>query len=83
MRDELQGGLHYVRHHGSLVALIVLAAATTFLGFAVLTFLPVFAQSVFHAGRQHLQPPDGVFRRRLDRRRAHRRVARASSSGWG
>ena len=51
MRDELQGGLHYVRHHGSLVALIVLAAATTFLGFAILTFLPrVRAASVFHAG---------------------------------
>ena len=48
MRDELQGGLHYVRHHNSLVALIVLAAATTFLGFAILTFLPVFAQRVFH-----------------------------------
>src|SRR5436190_17437843 len=26
MRDELRGGLSYVRHHGSLVALIVLAA---------------------------------------------------------
>jgi MFS family permease len=50
MRDELQGGLSYVRHHGSLVALIVLAAATTFLGFAILTFLPLFAQRVFHAG---------------------------------
>jgi MFS family permease len=47
MRDELQGGLHYVRHHSSLVALIVLAATTTFLGFAILTFLPVFAQSIF------------------------------------
>jgi predicted MFS family arabinose efflux permease len=42
--------LHYVRNHGSLVALIVLAAATTFLGFAVLTFLPVFAQRVFRGG---------------------------------
>src|SRR5437773_8216748 len=31
MRDELQGGLSYVRHHDSLAALIVLAAATTFL----------------------------------------------------
>src|SRR6476646_4562983 len=40
MRDELQGGINYVRHHGSLVALIVLAATTTFLGFAILTFLP-------------------------------------------
>ena len=28
----------------------MLAAATTFLGFAVLTFLPIFAQSVFHEG---------------------------------
>ncbi len=43
-------GLSYVRHHSSLVALIVLAAATTFLGFAVLTFLPIFAQQVFHEG---------------------------------
>jgi predicted MFS family arabinose efflux permease len=50
MRDELRTGLSYVRHQGSLVALIVLAAATTFLGFAVLTFLPLFARSVFHEG---------------------------------
>ena len=50
MRDELRGGLSYVRHHGSLVAFIVLAATTTFLGFSVLTFLPVFAQKVFHEG---------------------------------
>lgn len=50
MRHELQIGLSYVRHHGSLVALIVLAAATTFLGFAVLTFLPLVAQRVFHEG---------------------------------
>jgi predicted MFS family arabinose efflux permease len=50
MRQELKTGLSYVRHHGSLVALTVLAAATTFLGFAVLTFLPLFAQRVFHEG---------------------------------
>jgi MFS family permease len=50
MRDEMRGGLHYVRHHGSLVSLIVLAATTTFLGFSVLTFLPIFAQKVFHEG---------------------------------
>jgi len=50
MRDELRGGLSYVRHHSSLVAFIILAAATTFLGFAVLTFLPLFAQRVFHQG---------------------------------
>lgn len=47
--EELKGGLHYVQHHGSLVALIVLASATTFLGFAILTFLPAFARSVFDA----------------------------------
>jgi predicted MFS family arabinose efflux permease len=39
-----------VRHHASLVPFIVLAAATTFLGFAVLTFLPLFARDVFHEG---------------------------------
>ena len=50
MSEELKGGLTYVRQHGSLVALIVLAAATTFLGFAVLTFLPIFAQRIFHEG---------------------------------
>ena len=50
MREELQSGLSYVRHHPSLKAFIVLAAATTFLGFALLTFLPVFAQQVFHEG---------------------------------
>src|ERR1044072_4950159 len=35
MRDELRGGLSYVKAHGTLVALILLAAATTFLGFAL------------------------------------------------
>jgi MFS family permease len=50
MRDELKIGLSYVRHHENLVAFIVLAAATTFLGFSVLTFLPLFAQRVFHEG---------------------------------
>jgi MFS family permease len=50
VRDELQGGISYVRQHASLGALIVLAAATTFLGFALLTFLPIFAQKIFHEG---------------------------------
>jgi len=49
MKEELKGGLQYVQHHGSLVALIVLAAATTFLGFALLTFLPAFARDIFKA----------------------------------
>jgi len=48
MRDELRGGISYVRQHRELIALTVLAATTTFLGFAVLTFLPIFTQRVFH-----------------------------------
>src|SRR5689334_21960973 len=50
MRDELKNGLSYVWHHGTLVGLTMLAAATTFLGFALLTFLPLYAQQVFHEG---------------------------------
>jgi len=52
MQDELKSGLSYVKHHGSLAALVVLAAATTFLGFAVLTFLPIFTDKVFHEGAE-------------------------------
>ena len=50
MKAELAGGIQYVRQQSVLLALIVLAAATTFLGFAVLTFLPLFTRSVFGAG---------------------------------
>src|SRR5258708_33798935 len=46
--EELRGGLSYVRRQGSMLALTVLAFATTFLGFAILTFLPLFAQKLFH-----------------------------------
>ena len=63
MRDELSGGLSYVKAHGSLVALIVLAATTTFLGFAVLTFLPVLAKDIFHGGAElysHLMAYSGA-----------------------
>ena len=50
MGTQLKGGLSYVKSHGSMVALIILAAVTTFLGFAVLTFLPIFASQVFKEG---------------------------------
>ncbi len=43
MGEELRGGLSYVRHQGSMLALTVLAFATTFLGFTILTFLPLFS----------------------------------------
>jgi MFS family permease len=48
IHEELRGGLSYVRREGSLLALTVLAFTTTFLAFAVLTFLPLFAKQVFH-----------------------------------
>ena len=63
MQEELRIGLSYVRHHASLAALIVLAAATTFLGFAVLTFLPIFAKQIFGKGADtfaHLMAFSGV-----------------------
>jgi len=47
---ELREGLAYVRHQRGVLALTLLAAATTFLGFPLMTLLPVFAQSVFHQG---------------------------------
>jgi MFS family permease len=50
MSDELKGGLRYVFAHGDIVALTILAAATTFFAFVVVTFLPVFAENVFHKG---------------------------------
>jgi predicted MFS family arabinose efflux permease len=50
MRDEMRTGLAYVRDSPALVALTMLAGATTFFGFSVITFLPLFAQNVFHEG---------------------------------
>ena len=45
---ELGGGLSYVRHGESLLALTVLALATTTLGLPLRTFLPVFAADADH-----------------------------------
>jgi MFS family permease len=47
---ELKSGVSYVRHEPGIMALVALAAATTFLGFPVMTLLPVFAQQVFQEG---------------------------------
>ncbi|MFN7982098.1 MAG: MFS transporter [Vicinamibacterales bacterium] len=52
MKDELATGIRYVQQQTVLIALIVLAATTTFLGFAVLTFLPLFTKSVFSSGAE-------------------------------
>jgi MFS family permease len=50
MRDDLKGGLVYVRGSTPLITLTVTGFATTFLGYPLLTFLPLFAQHVFHGG---------------------------------
>jgi MFS family permease len=48
IRDELATGLTYVKAHPSLRGLSVLGFATTFLGYPLLTFLPLFAKNVFN-----------------------------------
>jgi predicted MFS family arabinose efflux permease len=50
MRDELQGGLSYVRQQPALIGLTILGFATTFLANPLLTFLPLFASDIFGGG---------------------------------
>ena len=50
MMAELRQGLSYVREERSIMALIMLGAATTFFGIPMLTLLPVFAKDVFGSG---------------------------------
>ena len=47
MMADLRQGLSYVRQERSIMALMVLGAATTFFGIPMLTLLPVFARDVF------------------------------------
>ena len=51
MLVELKGGLSYVRHEKAMLALTVLAMATTSLGLPVRAFLPVFADDAAHLSR--------------------------------
>ncbi len=50
MHEDLRSGLGYVRRHSSLIGLTVLGFTTTFFGTPLLTFLPLFAESVFGGG---------------------------------
>jgi MFS family permease len=50
MSAELRQGIAFVRQERSIMALMVLGAATTFFGIPMLTLLPVFAKDVFGAG---------------------------------
>ena len=47
MQEQLKIGLRFVRGEPTIVALTILAFATTFLGNPLLTFLPLFARDVF------------------------------------
>jgi MFS family permease len=50
MFGELKQGLAYVHKQRSIMALMVLGAATAFFGIPMLTLLPVFARDVFGSG---------------------------------
>ncbi|BCS32945.1 MFS transporter [Luteitalea sp. TBR-22] len=50
MLTEMRGGLGYVKRNPTLVSLIVVATAQTFLGLPMQTFLPVLAQQEFGQG---------------------------------
>jgi MFS family permease len=47
MRDQLKGGLRYVRDQPQLVTLTTLGFISAFLGLPILTFLPVITKDVF------------------------------------
>jgi MFS family permease len=50
MSQEFRIGLEFVRERPALIGLAILGFATTFFGNPLLTFLPLFAQDVFHGG---------------------------------
>ena len=50
MHHELKSGFDYARAHPALLSLAVLGFVATFLGGPLLTFLPLFAQNIFHGG---------------------------------
>jgi MFS family permease len=47
MRDQLKGGLRYVRDQPQLVTLTILGFISAFLGLPLLTFLPIITKDVF------------------------------------
>jgi MFS family permease len=48
MRDQLAGGLRYVRDQPQLKTLTILGFISAFLGLPLLTFLPIITKDVFH-----------------------------------
>jgi MFS family permease len=47
MRDQLKGGLQYVRNQPQLITLTLLGFISAFLGLPLLTFLPIITKDVF------------------------------------
>ena len=47
LRDQLRGGLQYVRHQPQLMTLTLLGFISAFLGLPLLTFLPIITKDVF------------------------------------
>ena len=50
MRSQLRAGLNFVWHEEALRSLTLLSFASTFLGTQLMTFLPAFANDIFHTG---------------------------------
>src|SRR6185436_10968185 len=50
MLTSMKQGIAFIRNQSAMEALIVLAFCMTFIGIPLLTFLPVFAKSVFREG---------------------------------
>ena len=50
MFESLKEGFKFIWHHGSMVAIIVLAFAMTFLSMPMRTYIPVFVKDIFHRG---------------------------------
>jgi MFS family permease len=50
MLESMKEGFRFIRRHGAMEALMVLAFSMTALGVPSRTFLPIFAKQVFHRG---------------------------------
>jgi len=48
--SSLQQGIRFIRRHGSMEGLIVLAFCMTFLSMPLRTYFPVFVKDIFHRG---------------------------------
>lgn len=50
MLESMREGFRFIHHQPSMGSLLILAFAMTLLGAPLITFLPVFAEAVFHSG---------------------------------